>query len=156
MRTRNQQGWPPPLGGKSFRTAIRGERKPHSIRYQVPFCMDNKVSISSVKGGCSLKATGTVAAGVWSESSTDIEGEYRDRPCTSVTVMPDNLVAQSNYAVSEGTILKDFARWVSKSQEKILGTAYVGKRIFLRNSRGSRSKDDRRVHKESGTGRTYR
>ena len=38
----------------------------------------------------------------------------------------------------------------------ILGTAYVGERIFLWNSRRSRPKDDRRIYREAGKRRGVR
>ena len=48
---------------------------------------------------------------------------------------------QQDHAEIEGKIVKAAAGRISGTEEEILGSAYMGKGIFLRNGRGSRSEN---------------
>ena len=71
-------------------------------------------------------------------------------------VMSSELGPQSDYAEPERKIVKAAAGRIPEVEKEILVTAYMGKRIFLRNGRGSRSKNDRRIYREAGKRRRLR
>ena len=56
--------------------------------------------------------------------------------------MSDEYGTERNHAEIEGKIVKAAAGRISGTEEEILGSAYMGKGIFLRNGRGSRSENN--------------
>ena len=80
----------------------------------------------------------------------------RPRSCAYAVDMSNRDVAESDYAEFEGKIIPIAARGISGTEKTVLGTAYVGARIFLWDGRGSRSGNNSKVYREPGKGRKRR
>ena len=73
---------------------------------------------------------GFADTGMRCKRNQDNQRKYSAGSCSYAAFMPDEHVPESDHAIFEGAILASFAGRVFGAKEKILGSAYVGKRIF--------------------------
>ena len=87
---------------------------------------------------------------------SDIVGQYKQRPCTYANIMQAEHGAEQNSAIPKRAIIAVVAGGVSGVKEKILGSAFVGQRIFLCYSRQCGRGNDKELHRESREDREER
>ncbi len=63
--------------------------------------------------------------------------------------MSNGFVAKPDSPISEREIVPSDTGRISRVEETVLGAAYVGTGIFLRDSRRSRSGNDKEVHRNA-------
>lgn len=76
--------------------------------------------------------------------------------CIYTVIISNELGSQWDHAEPKRKIVEATAGRIPKVEKEALVTTYMGRKIFLRNSRGSRSKNDRRIYREAEKGRRPR
>lgn len=114
--------------------------------------MGDQVPVSRVDWGSGTKSPGANTAKLSKPRDQHNQGERRKSAHSSIDLMPASPGACEDRAVPKGAIVEAHATRVPPPIEEILGTAFMGKRILLRDRGRSDRRDDQGVHREPRNG----
>ena len=116
-----------------------GSHTVYDIKYH--FVWITKYRYKILKGNVAFRLRELLVQGCEAYGIKNIKRRNTAGSCAHVAVMSDEYGTERNHAEIEGKIVKAAAGRISGTEEEILGSAYMGKGIFLRNGRGSRSEN---------------
>jgi hypothetical protein len=119
----------------------------YEIRYQVSHSVDNEIPVQNNNAGDREVTERIVDPGMRLQGNDDSKRPHRQRPRTFAVVMLSEFVAVENSAISEGEEFPDTAGRIPSTKEEVLGAAFVGEGLFLRNDRSDLAGDDKRVYR---------
>jgi hypothetical protein len=119
----------------------------YEIRYQVSYSVDNEIQVQNNNAGDRETAERIVDPRMRLQGNDDSNRPHRQRPRAFAVVVPTELVAVENSAISEGEEFTDTAGRIPSTEEEVLGSAFVGEGLFLRNDRSDLAGDDKRVYR---------
>src|ERR1700730_151840 len=111
--------------------------------------MEDEIRIWSAEGRSSDEDTTDIERDLCGEWVEDSERECEGEPYTHVGIWPNKYVCCANSAIFEGEEFASIAERISRVTEEILGTAFVGEGVFLRDGGSSKRGDDKEVYRES-------